>query len=191
MEKAHGFSSLCTNIYSVFLSSHGSPLVLGPSLPGSEDKLPWGINLQSFLSGDREAVFHWSWCETIWGFDSFIKEISSFFFLFGRFYISWRVHSSPNFWLRTVILSVLLKNSPHPFSFNLQSVIDVSSPDSLFMWVYIFFFFVFCLFLFLFFALGLRCCMQAFSSCGERGLLFVVVCGLLIVVASLVVEHGL
>ena len=39
--------------------------------------------------------------------------------------------------------------------------------------------------------LGLRCCAQAFSSCGEQGLLFVVVCGLLIVVASLVAEHGL
>ena len=38
---------------------------------------------------------------------------------------------------------------------------------------------------------GLRCCAQAFSSCGERGLLFVVVRGLLIVVASLVAEHGL
>ena len=34
--------------------------------------------------------------------------------------------------------------------------------------------------------LGLRCCMLAFSSCGERGLLFVVVRGLLIAVASLV-----
>ena len=33
-------------------------------------------------------------------------------------------------------------------------------------------------------ALGLHCCMRAFSSCGERGLLFVVVRGLLIVVAS-------
>ena len=32
---------------------------------------------------------------------------------------------------------------------------------------------------------------QAFSSCGERGLLFVVVCGLLIAGASLVAEHGL
>ena len=32
--------------------------------------------------------------------------------------------------------------------------------------------------------------MQAFSSCGEHGLLFVVVRGLLIVVASLVVERG-
>ena len=41
-------------------------------------------------------------------------------------------------------------------------------------------------------ALGLRCCTRAFSSCGERGLLFVVVRGLLIeVAASLVEEHGL
>ena len=52
--------------------------------------------------------------------------------------------------------------------------------------------------------LGLRCCVRAFSSCGERGLLFVAVCGLLIAVASLccgawalgvrasvVVAHGL
>ena len=30
-----------------------------------------------------------------------------------------------------------------------------------------------------------------FSSCGEQGLLFVAVCGLLIVVASPVAEHGL
>ena len=30
-----------------------------------------------------------------------------------------------------------------------------------------------------------------FSSCGKRGLLFVMVCGLLIAVASLVAEHGL
>ena len=40
-------------------------------------------------------------------------------------------------------------------------------------------------------ALGLCCCTWAFSSCGERGLLFVVVCRLLIAVASLVAEHGL
>ena len=40
-------------------------------------------------------------------------------------------------------------------------------------------------------ALGLCCCTWAFSSCGERGLLFVAVRGLLIVVASLVAEHGL
>ena len=40
-------------------------------------------------------------------------------------------------------------------------------------------------------ALGLHCCAQAFSSCGERGLLLVVVHRLLIAVASLVAEHGL
>ena len=40
-------------------------------------------------------------------------------------------------------------------------------------------------------ALGLRCCTQAFSSCGELGLLFVAVHGLLIVVASLVAEYSL
>ena len=40
-------------------------------------------------------------------------------------------------------------------------------------------------------ALGLRCCTRAFSSCFEQGPLFVVVHMHLIVVASLVVEHGL
>ena len=40
-------------------------------------------------------------------------------------------------------------------------------------------------------ALGLHCCAWAFSSCGERGLLFVAVRGLLMAVASLVAEHGL
>ena len=40
-------------------------------------------------------------------------------------------------------------------------------------------------------ALGLRCCARAFSSCGERGLLFAAVHKLLIAVASPVAEHGL
>ena len=40
-------------------------------------------------------------------------------------------------------------------------------------------------------ALGLRRGVWAFSSCGERGLLFVAVHGLLIAVASLVAKHGL
>ena len=40
-------------------------------------------------------------------------------------------------------------------------------------------------------ALGFCCCARAFSSCSERGLLFVVVHRPLIVVASLVVEHRL
>ena len=39
--------------------------------------------------------------------------------------------------------------------------------------------------------LGLCCCVRAFSSCGEWGLLFVAVRGLLVAVASLVAEHGL
>ena len=37
----------------------------------------------------------------------------------------------------------------------------------------------------------LRCCMCVFFNCSEWGLLSVVVCRLCIVVASLVVEHGL
>ena len=40
-------------------------------------------------------------------------------------------------------------------------------------------------------ALGLHCCMQAFSYCGEQGLLFTAVNGFLIVAASLAVEHRL
>ena len=51
------------------------------------------------------------------------------------------------------------------------------------------FFLIFIFYLFLA-VLGLRCCRRASSSCGERGLLFVGVCGLLIVVASLVAELG-
>ena len=50
------------------------------------------------------------------------------------------------------------------------------------------FFFFFNLFLA---ALGLHCYVQAFSSCSERGLLFIAVCGLLIAVACLIAEHRL
>ena len=47
-------------------------------------------------------------------------------------------------------------------------------------------------FIYLFLAvLGVSCRAPTFSSCVERGLLLVVVHGLLIAVASLVVEHGL
>ena len=42
------------------------------------------------------------------------------------------------------------------------------------MWPFVLFFY---LFLFLA-ALGPRCCVRAFSSCGEQGLLFIAVCGL-------------
>ena len=48
------------------------------------------------------------------------------------------------------------------------------------------------LFIYSFFAaLGLSCCTWAFSSCSERGLLFVAVRGLLLAMASLLVERGL
>ena len=54
------------------------------------------------------------------------------------------------------------------------------------------FFFFFNKFIYLFLAVsGLRCCARAFSSCGERGLLFVAVRGRLIAAASLVLEHRL
>ena len=53
------------------------------------------------------------------------------------------------------------------------------------------FFFFLNKFLYFLAALGFRCWVQAFSSYGEQGLLFVAVRGLLIAVASLVAEHGL
>ena len=56
----------------------------------------------------------------------------------------------------------------------------------------LFYIFKFIYFIYLFLAvLGLRCCARAFSSCGEPGLLFVAVHGLLIAVASLIVKHRL
>ena len=59
-----------------------------------------------------------------------------------------------------------------------------------YLFIYLFIYKNYLIYLFLA-ALGLHCCTQAFSSCSEPGLLFVVVRGLPIVVASLVVEHGL
>ena len=56
---------------------------------------------------------------------------------------------------------------------------------------FIFYKFIYvCIYLFLA-ALGLRCCTWAFFSYVKQGLLFVPACGLLMVVASLVVEHRL
>ena len=56
---------------------------------------------------------------------------------------------------------------------------------------FFFFFFLNFIYLFIYGCVGLRCREWAFSSCGERGLLFLAVRGLLIAVASLVVEHRL
>ena len=83
-----------------------------------------------------------------------------------------------------------------PFSFifkcaRIQLIIFCFS--QIFLVCLLFFLFLkFIYFIYLFLAvLGLRCCTWAFSSCGERGLLFVAVCRLLTAVASLVAEHEL
>ena len=57
-----------------------------------------------------------------------------------------------------------------------------------------FFLIYFCFYLFTYLflaALGLHCWVRALSSCGERGLLLVVVHGLLTAVSSLAAEHRL
>ena len=60
------------------------------------------------------------------------------------------------------------------------------------IYIYIFLINLFIFYLFLFLAtLGLRCCARAFFSCSKRGLLFIAVRRLLIVVSCLVSEHGL
>ena len=69
-------------------------------------------------------------------------------------------------WLRWVLIHLVENQPPHPS-------------------VYLFYFYLSLA------ASGLHCCARAFSSCGERGLLLVVVHGLLIAVASLVAENGL
>ena len=55
---------------------------------------------------------------------------------------------------------------------------------------FIFYFFKFIYFIY-FWLRWVFIAARAFSSCGERGLLFVAVRGLLIAVASVVAEHGL
>ena len=64
------------------------------------------------------------------------------------------------------------------------------SEDLLFLKLLLFFIYIYLFYLFLA-TLGLFCCARAFSSCGEWGLLFIVVHGLLIAVASVVAKHGL
>ena len=74
----------------------------------------------------------------------------------------------------------------------LEFIVKQNKPHSLFFLNDEWLIDLFILFYLLFLAvLGLRCCTRAFSSCGERGLLWVAVRGLLVAVASLVVEHRL
>ena len=70
--------------------------------------------------------------------------------------------------------------------------IDIKIVFFVCFFVFCFFFNKFIYFIYLFLAVqGLHCCIWAFSSCGERGLLLVAMHGLLIALASLVSEHGL
>ena len=70
--------------------------------------------------------------------------------------------------------------------------LDSSSMFILFFFNLISVFFLFIYFIYLFLAvLGLRFCARAFSSCGERGPLFIAVRGPPTVAASLVAEHRL
>ena len=74
-----------------------------------------------------------------------------------------------------------------------MSLLQILPPRICLFFPLVFYLFIYLFILFILFltVLGLRCYAWAFSSCGEWGLLFVVVRGLLIAVASLVAEHGL
>ena len=52
------------------------------------------------------------------------------------------------------------------------------------MYTFFYYLFIFKIFIYFLAVLGLYCCTRAFSSCGEWGLLFVALRGLLIEVAS-------
>ena len=93
--------------------------------------------------------------------------------------------------IQSCLDSLVFYKSPKPFKFCPRVSVSycyIIPPQNLVFWFslkYIYFIYLFLA------ALSLPCCERAFSSCGERGLLFVVVRGLLIEVASLVAEHGL
>ena len=68
----------------------------------------------------------------------------------------------------------------------------LSSSSIFFLYLFHIFIYLFvCLFVLIFVCIGSSLLHAAFSSCGEWGLLFIVVHRLLIAMASLVVEHGL
>ena len=80
-------------------------------------------------------------------------------------------------------------------SAGLQSIValdmtEVNQHIDIFIHLHLFLKIVFKIFNLFLAALGLHCCVWHFSSFSEQELLFVVMCRLLIVVASLVAEHG-
>ena len=90
-------------------------------------------------------------------------------------------------WSHMCISGLLTGQSLFPASLNSLAYFIHVVPQLIFLKINLFIH----LFILFLAALGLRCCTRAFCSCGERGLLFIVVRGLLIMVASLVAEHGL
>ena len=92
--------------------------------------------------------------------------------------------------------STCSSKSPRPMSLQENErflILELTPPPAIYTsMLTLGFFFKLIYFIYLFLAaLGPCCCARAFSTCGEQGLLFVVVCGLLIAVSSLVAEHGL
>ena len=131
---------------------------------------------------------------------------SLFFFLFFFTWVSWFLNSfnlAPGLWTvdcscsgidfrlyQFIIIVFNFKEPPSLAGISVCVEVDKWLPSRKPDLFFFFFKFIDFIYLFILAALNLHCCAQSFSSCGERGLLFVVVHRLLIVVAS-VVEHGL
>ena len=121
-----------------------------------------------------------------------------------KFYTEWSRNSNKNFLsfikyncasyvVMVLLQKTLQKRREEVLEFKGENCFHLSKKIYLLMkWRHSVLFKKIYLFIHLFLAaLGLCCCAQAFSRCGERGLLFVAVRGLLIAVASLAAEHGL
>ena len=90
------------------------------------------------------------------------------------------------------IFSPLTRDQIHCFLHWKHGVLTIGLPGKYLL--FLFFNILFKIFIYFFLVLavlGLWCFTQAFCSCSEQGLLFIAMCGLLIAVASLVVEHRL
>ena len=117
------------------------------------------------------------------------------------FYLENRQHGLLNFTVYETVLGIVFFLKCTFFSIRITESCNYAS-DFFFFFFFLrkqlanFFFFkgiVFiylCIYLFMA-VLGLRFCARAFSSCGERGPLFIAVCGPLAIAASLVAEHRL
>ena len=103
---------------------------------------------------------------------------------------SWMVTSVPSgegsYWLRGWGPGGAVHEVSVPFAMDLKLLWKLNSIFFKAYWIFLKF--IYYLFLAV---LGLRFCARAFSSCGERGPLFIAVRGPLTVTASLVAEHKL